>query len=140
MKKKKERVIEKVTGFTGAFGFSVPTDTNVKVSDESNRVTKTLTEIFGYCGKMLYGSKSFGREDCEKKGWIFIPNANLFLEGGYKVWYGDFIINKTNKSKLNKLMSKLNKRIYLLYESTGRFLAEPPIDTYLQEHDLLNKF
>lgn len=135
--KKGDKVLEKIKGFTGAFGY-ITTDYNVKVSSSSQKITKLLEKDFGICGRMLYGSKTFGREDCEKKGWIFIPNANIFLEGGYKVWHGDFIINKENQKKLKDISKKFKKDLYLLYESKGRFLVKVPDNKYLEINNILN--
>jgi len=111
-------------------------DYNIKISKNSEKITKKLEKFFGHQGKMLYGSKSFGHDQCKKKGWQFIPNANIFLKDGYKVWYGDFIINPDNILALDDLGKESKSRYYVLREMDGRFLDSPPTNEYLEEKSI----
>jgi hypothetical protein len=126
-------VIKKEVYDLTGLGFSLPTDSNVKESEESKKVGEEIVSTLGCARQMLYGSKSVGYKIAEKKGYQFIPNANIFMTGGYKVWYGDIETNKKSLKVLQKVAKKFNTCLYILRESLGRFLSQPPTDEYLEE-------
>ena len=127
----KDRVVKEVHGPISSSLTGIPTDRNIKFNEASVKASKECEKVFGFSGKMEFAHKSDGRDYCEKKGWKFIPNANIFLQGGYKIWYGDFIINPKNTLKMVELAKELKKKLYLLWEMDGRFLEAPPTDDYL---------
>jgi len=103
-------------------------------------------DILGYPGKMISGSKSFYREKFPDHVVVF--NSNLFV-GKTKIWYGDLDITESIDT-LKDLASAIGEKLYVLYESDGRFEKEknPSLDNAvmmihpgggLELHQLLEK-
>lgn len=103
-------------------------------------------DILGYPGKMISGSKSFYREKFPDHVVVF--NSNIFV-GKNKIWYGDLDITESIDT-LKDLASVIGEKLYVLYESDGRFEKEknPSLDNAvmmihpgggLELHQLLEK-
>lgn len=103
-------------------------------------------DILGYPGKMISGSKSFYREKFPDHVVVF--NSNIFV-GKTKIWYGDLDITESMDT-LKDLASAIGEKLYVLYESDGRFEKEknPSLDNAvmmihpgggLELHQLLEK-
>jgi hypothetical protein len=65
-----------------------------------------------------FGSKSGYR--ASHSGNEFIPNANVFCRTRGKIWWGDLDL-ACDKPKLDAVARKLRMKLYVLYESDGRF-------------------
>lgn len=72
-------------------------------------------------GRMIAFSKSAYRENYPENLVVF--NANVFVLGEGKIWYGDLDITLEEK-KLKKIANKLGKDLFILYEYDGRFENE----------------
>lgn len=83
-------------------------------------------ETLGYPGKMISGSKSFYRRTFPDHVVVF--NANLFV-GKTKIWYGDIDVTESLET-LKDLASAIGEKLYVLFESDGRFDKEknPSLD------------
>jgi hypothetical protein len=77
-------------------------------------------------GRMLSWSKSGYREKFPENEVYF--NANIFLLGEGKVWYGDLDVTR-DFSILQKIASSLGKSIYILRELDGRLDKEDLSDS-----------
>lgn len=115
-----------------AFG-DIPTDTNVKEGAESLKVQEELQQKFGFPGVIMFGSKSDGTAHAKKKDIVFVPNGNIFLDGGYKVWFGDILTNAKTLQSLKAVSVQVQRPLYILREHDGRFLKEVPDNAYLEE-------
>jgi len=78
----------------------------------------------GSMGRMVGGSKSIYRHDNPKNLVIF--NANVLTEEDGKIWHGDLDITE-DFIDLQRLSTKLGKKIYVLRESAARFGKVPNI-------------
>jgi hypothetical protein len=65
-----------------------------------------------------FGSKSGYR--MANPGNEFVPNANVFCRKGGKIWWGDLDLTR-DRPKLEAVARKLRMRLFVLYESDGRF-------------------
>jgi len=78
----------------------------------------------GSMGRMVGGSKSIYRYDNPRNLVIF--NANVLTEEDGKIWHGDLDITE-DFIDLQKLSTKLGKKVYVLRESAARFDKVPNI-------------
>ena len=78
------------------------------------------SEILGMCGRMVSPSKSFYSDNHPTHQVVF--NSNVCIKGS-KVWYGDLDLTLFSK-KLQTLSDMLKEKVYVLYESDGRFENE----------------
>jgi len=80
--------------------------------------------------RMISGSKS-GYMNSNSGNEVYF-NANVFVLGEGKIWYGDLDITK-DREKLENVASNLGKDLYILRERDGRFgnenLSDPEIIT-----------
>lgn len=129
--------IKKTVHDITAFGYALPTDTNVKENDNSKKVEEQLHKELGWPGMILFGSKSTGHDVAKKKKLAYVSNSNIFMNGGYKVWYGDFLSHDEPMGKLKKVSKELGATFYILREHDGRFLSQPPDDKYLEERYII---
>ena len=83
-------------------------------------------EALGYPGKMISGSKRFYSRTFPDHVVVF--NANLFV-GKTKIWYGDIDVTESLET-LKELASAIGEKLYVLFESDGRFDKEknPSLD------------
>ena len=77
-------------------------------------------------GRMIGYSKSEYRAANPGNDVLF--NANIFVLGEGKVWWGDIDITK-DYDKLEKIASELGKDIFILKELAGRFENETVEDS-----------
>jgi hypothetical protein len=79
-------------------------------------------------GRMISGSKSAYREKYPENRVYF--NANIFMLGEGKVWFGDLDLDR-DADMLQRISSNLGKSLYILTEHSGRFenenLSDPEI-------------
>lgn len=83
---------------------------------------KELQKVFEsngfYTSRMLSGSKSFYRSKYPSNEVYF--NANIFIEGIGKVWYGDIDLT-LDSEKLQEVANQIKKPFFVLSEMSGRF-------------------
>ena len=79
-----------------------------------------LLQKLGQPGKIISGSKSGYRKSRPENLTVF--NANLCIDEG-KVWYGDIDVTRL-KSLLQEIADLTGKKLYVLFESDGRFEHE----------------
>lgn len=72
-------------------------------------------------GRMITGSKSSYRSRKPDNEVYF--NANIFILGEGKIWWGDLDITQ-DRDILQKISTNLGKSIYVLTEMDGRFENE----------------
>jgi hypothetical protein len=72
-------------------------------------------------GRMLSYSKSGYRDKFPDNEVYF--NANIFVLGEGKIWYGDIDITK-EKEQLENVAREIGKDLYILSEMDGRFENE----------------
>ena len=84
-----------------------------------------------YDARMIGGSKSFYRKEHPKDLIIF--NANVFMKDVGKVWYGDLNLTQ-DYIILKSIADTLDTKLYVLWESDGRFGEEKkPIDELIEK-------
>jgi hypothetical protein len=76
-------------------------------------ITEGLNE-----GRMVCGSKSLYREMFPDNEVYF--NANIFVLGEGKIWYGDLDVTNDIEA-LKNVASRIGKDLYILREMDGRF-------------------
>jgi hypothetical protein len=69
-------------------------------------------------GRMISGSKSFYREKNPNNEVYF--NANIFVLGEGKIWYGDIDVT-LDRDHLEEIAREIGKDLFILMESDGRF-------------------
>lgn len=105
----------------------------IKRDDFSQKVEERLFKDFMFPGLIMYADKSYGYKEAKKKNKIYVPNGNIFISGGYKVWYGDIFSDKKTLNLLKSFSKEFNTTFYILKEHDGRFLSQSPDDKYLEE-------
>jgi hypothetical protein len=71
-----------------------------------------------FSGRMLSFSKSGYRDRFPDNEVYF--NANIFVLGEGKIWYGDIDVTK-EKEQLENVAREIGKDLYILREMDGRF-------------------
>ena len=71
-----------------------------------------------FSGRMLSFSKSGYRDQFPDNEVYF--NANIFVLGEGKIWYGDIDVTK-EKEQLENVAREIGKDLYILREMDGRF-------------------
>jgi hypothetical protein len=79
-------------------------------------------------GRMISGSKSWYRKNYPENRVFF--NANIFVLGEGKVWWGDLDITK-DQEQLEKISAICGKKLYVLQELDGRFENENADDEWV---------
>lgn len=79
-------------------------------------------------GRMISASKSGYRERYPENEVYF--NANVFILGEGKVFYGDLDITRDQES-LQNIAKTIGKDLYILRELDGRFSDEEPTDKHV---------
>lgn len=103
---------------------------------------KTYKEIYGeilgsfyenglISGRMISGSKSGYRKLYPNNRVYF--NANIFVLGEGKVWFGDLDLTK-DRELLEQISISCGKKLYVVPEMYGRFGNENKDDSYIIEH------
>jgi hypothetical protein len=69
-------------------------------------------------GRIISFSKSVYREEFPDNEIYF--NANIFVLGEGKIWYGDIDVTK-EKEQLENVAREIGKDLYILREMDGRF-------------------
>lgn len=94
-----------------------------------------MEEIFKneklFSGRMISFSKSRYRNQFPENEVYF--NANIFVLGEGKIWYGDVDITK-DKEKLENVAREIGKDLYILSEMDGRFGNEK-----LKDSEIISK-
>jgi hypothetical protein len=80
-------------------------------------------EALGPAGRMITASKSGFLRRHPDHAPVF--NANLCLEQGRKVWFGDLDL-MDDKQRLVHLARRIGETLYVLHEYDGRFANEHP--------------
>jgi hypothetical protein len=96
-----------------------------------NDIRQTFWDNNFISGRMISGSKSGYRDRFPENEVYF--NANIFLLGEGKVWYGDLDITK-DREELQKIAKTLGKTIFVLREMDGRFENET-----LKDSEIISK-
>jgi hypothetical protein len=71
-----------------------------------------------FCGRLISYSKS-GYIDKNPDNEVYF-NANIFVLGEGKVWYGDIDVTK-EREILESIAGQIGKDLYILREMDGRF-------------------
>lgn len=82
-------------------------------------------------GRMISGSKSTYRSRKPDNEVYF--NANIFVLGEGKIWWGDLDITE-DRERLQKISTDIGKSLYILKELDGRFENEN-----LSDSDIIKK-
>lgn len=93
-----------------------------------NRITEALSNQGFIPGRMISWSKSAYREKNPDNEVYF--NANIFVIGDGKVWYGDIDLNKDEKV-LQSIAKSTQTSLYILKEFDGRFGNENLTDSQI---------
>ena len=97
-------------------------DLNQKINYNNK---KNMEEIFikkGFMpGRLISGSKSWYRSQFPDNEVYF--NANIFIPGEGKIWYGDLDITRDYET-LEEIASLLKEDLFILSEMDGRFENE----------------
>ena len=97
-------------------------DLNKKVNYNNK---KNMEEVFyekGFIpGRLISGSKSFYRSQFPENEVYF--NANIFVLGEGKIWYGDIDVTRDIEA-LKEISSAIEKDLFILSEMDGRFENE----------------
>jgi hypothetical protein len=96
-----------------------------------NQIIQTFRDNNFISGRMISYSKSTYRDRFPENEVYF--NANIFVEGEGKVFYGDLDITK-DRETLKQIASSIGKDLYVLSEMDGRFENES-----LSEKDMKSK-
>lgn len=96
---------------------------NPFITDKFARISRAAMDLLGYPDRMLYPSKSMGKQTT-------IFNANVYNSRAEKIWYGDLEIERDREALL-ELSNRLGP-LYILYEMDGRFLRRPPTPARIQ--------
>ena len=84
-----------------------------------------------YDARMIGGSKSFYRK--EHLDNLIVFNANVLMPNYGKVWYGDLNLTK-DYIVLKSIADTLDTKLYVLWESDGRFGEETkPFDELIEK-------
>lgn len=84
-------------------------------------MNKIFTEKGFLNGRLISGSKSFYREKNPDNEVYF--NANIFVLGEGKIWYGDIDVT-LERGSLEEVAREIGKDLFILRESDGRFQNE----------------
>jgi len=106
-------------------------NTNQHKTYSMNDIRQTFWDNNFISGRMISGSKSGYRDRFPENEVYF--NANIFLLGEGKVWYGDLDITK-DREELQKIAKTLGKTIFVLREMDGRFENET-----LKDSEIISK-
>ncbi len=87
------------------------------IMDRQRVASEAARKVLGYPGRMMSGSKSGYHHLFPRNIAVF--NSNVCTEKG-KIWYGDLDITE-DEEKLKNLAKLLGTKLYVLYESDGRF-------------------
>lgn len=90
-------------------------------------------------GRLISGSKSGYREKYPENEVYF--NANIFVLGIGKIWYGDLDLTR-DEEKLKEWANELGDDFYILREFDGRFGNEEIKDSEIIEKAIrkINKY
>lgn len=80
-------------------------------------------------GRMISGSKSGYREKNPENVVYF--NANIFILGEGKIWWGDLDLTKDTPI-LEDISREMGKKLYVLSEMDGRFENENADDAHVR--------
>jgi hypothetical protein len=98
---------------------------NLNQKIEYNNQIEIMESIFEneklFSGRMLSFSKSGYRDKFPDNEVYF--NANIFVLGEGKIWYGDIDVTK-EKEQLENVAREIGKDLYILREMDGRFENE----------------
>jgi hypothetical protein len=83
-----------------------------------------------YHGRLISFSKSFYRKQFPENQIYF--NANVFVLGEGKIWYGDLDLT-VDGEKLQRIASQSGRDLYILREMDGRFEGETLSDSEIIE-------
>jgi hypothetical protein len=81
-------------------------------------VLEVAEEALGTAGRMIAASKSSYRSRFPDQVPIF--NGNVCIEPAQKLWFGDLDLT-LDEPKLLALARALNTKVYVVFESDGRF-------------------
>jgi hypothetical protein len=98
-----------------------------------NKINQVFNDEGFISGRMISWSKSSYREKYPDNEVYF--NANIFLLGEGKVWYGDLDVTK-DEEILQRISTNLGKSMYILREIDGRFENETLTDSEILKHSV----
>ncbi len=90
-------------------------------TSERRTIEDATLKRMGMWGIMLSGSKlAYSQQHPDHEVYY---NANLFVEGYGKLWFGDVDLTR-DADKLQALADEIGACVYILYEHDGRFDTE----------------
>jgi len=98
---------------------------------EYGEIKSTFYERGLISGRMLSSSKSAYREKYPENEVYF--NANIFVLGEGKIWFGDIDITR-DRQILEEISVSIGKRLFILKELDGRFENDT-----LSDSDIISK-
>jgi hypothetical protein len=98
---------------------------NYNFKEQYGEITGSFYEKGFISGRMISGSKSGYRQKYPDNEVYF--NANIFVLGEGKVWWGDLDITR-DQDLLEEVSKSCGKKLYILREMDGRFENENPSD------------
>lgn len=98
------------------------------MEETKNEIRDAFYEYAMIPGRMISGSKS-GYYQRHPNNEVYF-NANIFILGEGKVWWGDLDLT-LDKEVLSKISSRLGKKLYVLREMDGRFENENANDEHV---------
>ena len=101
---------------------------NYNFKEQYGEITGSFYEKGFISGRMISGSKSGYRQKYPDNEVYF--NANIFVLGEGKVWWGDLDITK-DREMLEEISIACGKKLYILRELDGRFENENPSDEHV---------
>ena len=84
-------------------------------------------------GRMISGSKSFYRKNFPNN--IVYFNANIFVLGEGKIWFGDLDLT-IDQPSLERISMECGKKLYIVPELYGRFEYETASDEHVIRHSV----
>lgn len=103
---------------------------NLKLKIKYNNKKKTMESIFEkeklHQGRLISYSKSGYMNKFPENEVYF--NANIFVLGEGKIWYGDIDVTK-EKEQLERIAKEIGNDLYIIREMDGRFENEELCDS-----------
>jgi hypothetical protein len=111
--------------------FGLPTDGIVRATKATDEITGLLVKRLGPLGRYAHRDENNLKVDIADDKMIY--NSNVYIEGGFKVWFGDLYMDSETQKTLKEVSALTSKKIYVLCEMDGRFLSFIPTDEYLEK-------
>lgn len=109
----------------------LPIDGVVVANASSDEVTRLLEKRLGPLGRYIHRDENNLKVDISDENMIY--NANIYIDGGLKVWFGDLYMDEDTQKTLKEVCTLTSRTLYVLHEMDGRFLSFVPNNEYLEK-------